>query len=112
MLGPAEQDALGDLEEEFRGRVRPNTRWAVAEWWYILESLSLLFAVARGRSSFGRRGDVRTSDITSGEGIMTGMVRDVMHALRGLRREPGTTLVRTSRTSVDGNTASVNVSAS
>ena len=95
VLGPAEQDALGDLEEEFRKRVRPSAHRAVAEWWYVRESLSLLLALARDRLSIGRGDEARTSGITSGEGIMNGMGRDIMHALRGLRREPGTTLVIT-----------------
>ena len=93
VLGPSEQDALGDLEEEFRRRIRPNARWSVAECWYILEALSLFFAIARSCFSLGRGRTARTSDINSGEGIMSGMGRDVIHALRGLRREPGTTLV-------------------
>ena len=93
LLGPAEQDALGDLEEEFHGRVRGSAGWAVAECWYVLEALSLFFAIARGRLSRGRGSVARRSDITSGEGIMIGIGRDVIHALRGLRREPGTTLV-------------------
>ncbi len=73
VLGPSEQDALGDLEEEFRSRIRPNARWSVAECWYILEALSLFFAIARSRFSLGRGRTARTSDINSGEGIMSGM---------------------------------------
>ena len=92
-LGPSEQHVLGDLEEEFRVRVRPSTPWVVSECWYVLESISLLFAVARSRSSPGRGRNTGTTDDTSREGIMDGMGRDLLHALRGLRRQLGTTLV-------------------
>ena len=53
----------------------------------------MLFAVARGRSSSGRGRNTGTTDDTSREGIMNGLGRDVLHALRGLRRQLGTTLV-------------------
>lgn len=74
-LSPDEQDAIGDLEEELRTRIRPDAGWWRRELWYLREAGSLLVAVwaSRLRTGWARR--------------------DVGHAIRGLLREPGTTLV-------------------
>lgn len=93
VLSPSDQDALGDLEEEFRDRVEPMESWPAAEYWYTAEALSLVFAVLRDRLALRGGGEGLKIEITRGNGMMVGFGRDMMHALRGLRREPGTTFV-------------------
>lgn len=91
-LDVRDQHALGDLEEEFRERVLRDAPRISAELWYVREALSLLLAVTLGRISGKRDTETLTSD-TMGEGMMNGMGRDLVHALRGLLRDPGTTVV-------------------
>lgn len=93
VLRTSDEHILGDLEEEYRDRVKPSRSWLAAEMWYTAEATSLAFAVARGR--FGLRGRPGRGkfEFTRGNGMMWGVGRDVIHALRGLRRERGTTIV-------------------
>jgi putative ABC transport system permease protein len=83
--GMRDQDALGDLDEEFAERRRRRGR-VQSEVWYLVEALSLGTAMLATRLRFGlarmRRG-----------GVMRGFANDVRHALRGLVREPGTAVV-------------------
>lgn len=84
LLGPGEEDALGDLDEEFARRLEHRGRVS-SEIWYMGEAVSLAAAVVgrRARNMLSRKGR---------EGFMNGFGRDVRQAVRGLAREPGTTL--------------------
>ncbi|HSM59473.1 MAG TPA: ABC transporter permease [Longimicrobiales bacterium] len=98
LLGPEDQHALGDLDEEFARRLlRSGRPWS--EVWYVAEALSLVFAVARdrvGATSRSDRGSPRPRYGTTsrfGDRFMGGMGRDLRHAVKMLLREPWTTLV-------------------
>jgi predicted permease len=93
VLPPADQHALGDLDEEFRERVLRDRRRAAAELWYVREASPLLVAAAAGRVLFDRSTAVAIHELGSGGGSMRGTTRDFVHALRALRREPATTVV-------------------
>ncbi len=83
LLGPDEQHALGDLDEELERRVQRGARRALAELWYGREAASLVVAVLVGR----------LVGVLSEEGIVSGLGRDVRHAVRALSREVGVSLV-------------------
>lgn len=94
VLGPQDQDAVGDLEEEYHRR---RNAWAPArEAWYAREAISLLFAVAFLRLRVGapEASHARSAPLRpEREAWPEGLGRDVRHVLRSLIRDPGTTVV-------------------
>lgn len=87
-----EGHALGDLDEEYRERVRPARSRVSAEWWYLREATSLVGGILRDR--VGRRTQERRSNSNAnGEGTMRGVLRDARGAVRSLLRSPGYALV-------------------
>jgi putative ABC transport system permease protein len=96
LLGPGEQDVLGDLDEEFERRVRHRGRWR-GEMWYMSEAISLAIAIMRlgrrtGRRADGAGGPRRMGHMTR-EGGMGGLGRDLRHTARNLARDKANTLV-------------------
>jgi predicted permease len=81
------QAILGDLEEEYRSRVRPARGWVGAQRWYAREVLAAVGHQARNRTrAADRGGSMRQMRLGP-----RGLFRDVRHALRRLRRRPGFT---------------------
>ena len=80
---------LGDLEEEYRSRARPDRGWVRAQAWYVRELLSAVVHGARdglaGKTTAApRRGGPR------GRSRLDGVLfADVRYALRRWRRRPG-----------------------
>jgi predicted permease len=85
LLDKDEEHALGDLDEELGRRREQSARSASGELWYVREAMSLLLAVAAGR----------VAQTLTWETNVSGLGRDLRHALRALVREPGVSLVVT-----------------
>lgn len=86
VLGPDGEHALGDLDEELTRRTEEDAlRRARTELWYVVEAASLLLAVVVER----------VERAVTGEANVSGLGRDLRHAVRGLVREPGVSLVVT-----------------
>jgi hypothetical protein len=81
------QALLGDLEEEFRSRVRPVRSWAAAQVWYIGQLIAAAWALTR-RDTVRRPVDTRSPRLPFRPG-------DVRDALRRWRRRPGFALAAT-----------------
>jgi predicted permease len=95
LLEPGEEDALGDLDEEFHRRVQGRGRWR-SELWYVAEAVSLAAAVTKAGLRARRHERHRTiraggGAFMRGEGGMDGLGRDVRHAVQNLARDKGTT---------------------
>jgi predicted permease len=78
---------LGDLEEEFRWRVRPARSWPVAQAWYLGQLIAAVWSFARKNAAVGLV-DQRWPRFFSGVG-------DIRYALRRWRRRPGFPLTAT-----------------
>ncbi len=83
LLDPVAPDHLGDLDEEFNERVRPNRRWLRAELWYGVQAVSLVWGVLV--ESFS--GGVSAGGSGARPGLQ-GTQADLRATLRRLRREP------------------------
>ncbi|HZD05510.1 MAG TPA: hypothetical protein VE173_11340, partial [Longimicrobiales bacterium] len=85
------EGALGDLEEDFCGRELSRRGRLRAELWYVGEATSLVVASLRERTT--PRTVTKMTRMTGTKGMREGWTRDLRHAFRSMRRNPGTSVV-------------------
>jgi hypothetical protein len=81
------QALLGDLEEEYRSRVRPVRSWAAAQVWYVGQVIAAAWAFTRG--------DIAMTPVETRSLWRPLHTDDVRDALRRWRRRPGFPLAAT-----------------
>lgn len=94
LLGPSEEDALGDLDEEFTRRVRLHGRVG-SELWYTIEAVSLVAAIVKSTSLRRPRKDtvIRVGPVSATARSGLGLGHDLRHVMRSLRRDATWTAV-------------------